>query len=60
MEAIEGKKEDEDDFALIDRLSELSGIPVPNAVEEIRNAEILHHTVCDKEEMEKEVAEFLK
>lgn len=60
MEALEGKAEEEDDFALIDRLSALSGIPVPNAVEEIRNAEILHHTVCDKEEMQNEVAVFLK
>jgi threonine synthase len=60
MEALEGKAEEEDDFALIDRLSSLSGIPVPNAVEEIRNAEILHHTVCDKEEMKNEVAAFLK
>ena len=60
MEALEGKAEEEDDFALIDRLSALSGIPVPNAVEEIRNAEILHHTVCDKEEMLNEVALFLK
>lgn len=60
MEAIEGKKEEEDDFALIDRLSELSGIPVPNAVEEIRKAEILHNTVCDKDEMKNEVSSFLQ
>ena len=60
MEALEGKAEQEDDFALIDRLSELSGIPVPNAVEEIRNAEILHNTVCDKDEMKEEVRKFLE
>ena len=60
MEAIEGHKSDEDDFDLIDRLSSLSGIEVPNAVNEIRNAGVLHTTVCEKEEMKNEVEKFLK
>ena len=60
MEALEGKKEEEDDFVLIDRLSEMTGMPVPNAVEEIRNAEILHDTVCEKDGMKEEVRKFLE
>ena len=53
-------KEEEDDFVLIDRLSEMTGMPVPNAVEEIRNAEILHDTVCEKDGMKEEVRKFLE
>ncbi len=60
MEALEQKKEDADDFELIDRLSAMTGMNVPNAVEEIRNAEVLHDTVCDKEQMKDEVIKFLK
>ena len=60
MEALEEKKEDADDFELIDRLSAMTGMTVPNAVEEIRNAEVLHDTVCDKEQMKDEVIKFLK
>ena len=60
MEAVEGRKSDEDDFALIDRLSAMSSLAIPHAVEEIRNAEIIHDTVCEKDEMKKEVEEFLK
>lgn len=60
MEALEGHIETEDDFVLIDRLSEMSKLPIPNAVEEIRNAEILHDTVCEKDGMKEEVRKFLE
>ena len=42
-----------DDFTLVDKLCEISGVKVPNAVEEIRNAKILHDTVVDVCDMEK-------
>ena len=59
MEAIAPEMAKADDFALVDALSELSKVPVPNAVEEIRTAEVLHKTVCEVEEMCKEVKGFL-
>ncbi len=59
MEAIDPASADEEDFALADRLSELSGVKVPAAVEEIRNAPVLHKTVCEKEEMTNVILEFL-
>lgn len=49
----------EDDFALADRLFELSGVRIPRAVEEIRNAPILHDRVCEKDEMKQTVREIL-
>ena len=52
MEAIdEGKYAAMGDFELIDQLSEISGVAVPNAIEEIRNAEVRHNTVADVAEM---------
>ena len=54
--------EDEDgvsDLELADRQEKLSGVGIPNAIEEIRTAEVLHDTVCDRTEMEKTVREIL-
>jgi len=59
MEAIDPSLSETDDFRLVDRLSAISGVPVPGAVEEIRSAEVLHKTVCEKDEMEKVVKDFL-
>ena len=60
MAAIAPDKADGEDFALVDALCELSKVSVPNAVEEIRTAEILHKTVCEVEDMCKEVKGFLQ
>lgn len=59
MSAIETETVSEDDFALADRLSELSGVKIPKAVEEIRHAKVLHTRVCDKDAMKKAVIEIL-
>ena len=49
-----------DDFEKVDRLSQNDNVTVPNAVEEIRTAKVLHNTVCEVYEMEQIVKEFLK
>ena len=59
MSAIDSKYDSQEDFALIDELSKLANVKVPGAVEEIRNAEVIHNTVCEKEDMAKEVKAFL-
>ncbi|MBO6150122.1 MAG: threonine synthase [Clostridium sp.] len=60
MTAIRGKEEEsKEDFALIDEMKEASGVEIPQAIEEIRNAEIRHNRVCAPEDMEKTVAEIL-
>lgn len=59
MEAIDKKYADMDDFALIDELSRISHTAVPRAIEEIRNAPILHDKVIDRDQMEQAVREFL-
>lgn len=60
MDAIDPKYDAMEDFALIDELSKLSGVKVPKAIEEIRTAPVLHHTVCKTEEMETTVRNILK
>ena len=59
MEAIDEKYAAMDDFALVDELSKLANVKVPNAIEEIRTAPVLHDRICDKEEMKAVVKEFL-
>ncbi len=60
MSAIDKKYEDVDDFALIDKLSEIACVDVPKAVEEIRSAEVRHKTTCEVDEMPSVVRGFLK
>ena len=60
MNAIDAAKYDAmGDFELVDELCVLSGVAVPNAIEEIRNAEVRHNTVCDADEMQQVVKQFL-
>ena len=59
MNAVAENTEDMDDFALADRLSEISGVKVPKAVEEIRTAPVLHDTVVDAPDMPVTVKKIL-
>ena len=60
LNAIDAEKYNEmGDFELVDELAVISGVAVPNAVEEIRNAEIRHKTVCEVNEMQSVVKKFL-
>ena len=58
MEAI-GQPSDLSDLELADRLSEVSGVKVPAAVEALRTARVMHDIVCDQEEMMGQVRDFL-
>lgn len=59
MKALGKDADGIDDFALIDQLCGLSGVKIPNAVEEIRTAPILHHTVVDVKDMQQAVKTIL-
>ena len=59
MDAVAENTEDMDDFALADRLSEISGVKVPKAVEEIRTAPVLHDTVVDAPDMPDTIKKIL-
>ena len=59
MEAIDPKYGTMTDFELIDQLCEVSGVPVPQAIEDIRSAEVRHNTVVDVDEMQSAVKKIL-
>ena len=59
LEAVSPKDITDDDFEMADRLSKISGVPVPYAVTSIRDAEILHKTICSIEDMKDTVKSFL-
>lgn len=59
MDAIDDKYGSLTDFELIDELCKLSGIRVPQAIEDIRTAHVIHTKVCGKEEMRRTVEEIL-
>ena len=55
MEAIFGSEEGKGEFELIDEMEKASGVKIPQAIEEIRDAKILHNRQCKPEEMEETV-----
>lgn len=59
MKAIDPKYDGMSDFELIDEMEKLSGVKVPQAIEEIRTAPTMHKTVCEKDGMEAAVRAFL-
>ncbi|MCR5596512.1 MAG: threonine synthase [Lachnospiraceae bacterium] len=59
LRAIDPGYVSDDDFDKADRLFELSGVPIPSAVTDIRTAPILHKTICEVDEMEAVVRDFL-
>ena len=59
MTSIDGVYDQLEEFDLIDALEVISNVEIPNAVEEIRNAEILHTLECDADKMEETVKHIL-
>lgn len=60
MEALGEPCGDTPDLELAERLSRISGVKVPRAVEELRTARVLHDTVADAADMKAVVKKFLK
>ena len=59
MNAIDEKYDSMSDFELVDELSRIANVKVPNAIEEIRTASVLHDTVCEKDAMAETVKKYL-
>ena len=57
--AIDAGLVSEDDFAMAEELSKLSKVPVPAAVTKLKDAAILHDTVCTVEGMKEQVRGFI-
>jgi len=59
MEAIDSKYASMGDFELVDELCKLANVVVPNAIEEIRSAQVRHNNICEVDEMQQVVRNFL-
>ena len=59
MDAIDPKYDAMEEFELIDELSKIGNVKIPNAIEEIRNAPVRHKATCEVDEMPRVVKEFL-
>lgn len=60
MNAIDGKYDAMGDFELVDELSKIANVSVPQAIEEIRSAPVLHDIQCDVDKMQDTVKKFLE
>ena len=59
MEAIDGKAHEEDMFELVETLSKTANVAIPNAVEELKTAPVLHDNICEKDGMKDIIKTFL-
>lgn len=59
MNSIDKKYSNMEDFELVDELSRISHTAVPKAIEEIRNANVVHDRVCNANQMTEMVQEIL-
>lgn len=59
MEAIDEKYASMGDFELVDELTKLANVAIPNAIEEIRTAPVRHNNICEVDEMQQVVKNFL-
>ena len=59
MDASDIKYDAMGDFEQVDELSKIAKVKVPNAIEEIRTAPVLHDTQCDVDKMKDTVKSFL-
>ena len=60
MQALSKDDENLDDFQLADKLSEVSGVEIPEAVTSIRDAKVRHDKVVAKDALADAVRDFLK
>ena len=59
MNAIDPSYDAKGDFELADELSRIAKVAVPQAIEEIRSAKVLHQTECEVGQMPEVVKSFL-
>ena len=59
LEAIDGVRPEEDEFAIVDRLPALPGVVISQAAEEIRPVPLRHTAECGIDQMQATVAGIL-
>ena len=59
MSAIDAENANADEFDLLPKLQEVSGVPMPQAIKDILDAKILHNLECDADKMKETVKGIL-
>ena len=59
MTAIDTENANEDEFTLLPKLNEASGVEMPQAIKDILEANVLHTIECDIDKMQKTVEDIL-
>ena len=60
MSAIDTENANADEFDLLPKLQEVSGVPMPQAIKDILDAKILHNLECDADKMKDTVKGILE
>jgi len=60
MESIDSQYKKFNDFELIDKMADLSQMPIPPGIRDIEKKPIRHKMVCEKEEMREKIVEILE
>ena len=60
MSAIDAENANADEFDLLPKLQEVSGVPMPQAIKDILDAKILHDLECDADKMKDTVKNILE
>ena len=59
MSAIDAENANADEFDLLPKLQEVSGVPMPQAIKDILDAKVLHDLECDADKMKDTVKGIL-
>ena len=59
MSAIDAENANADEFNLLPKLQEVSGVPMPQAIKDILDAKVLHDLECDADKMKDTVKGIL-
>lgn len=60
VESITNKSQDSfDDFQLVEKLSEITGLSIPHGANNLNKKKIIHNTVIEVKDMKKSISDFL-
>lgn len=61
VEGITGENQDSlDDFQLVEKLSEITGLEIPKSIYKLNEQKVLHDTIIDTKNMKNSIIDFLK
>jgi threonine synthase len=59
MSALDTKYAFKEDLELVEVMSKIASIEIPAPIKKLENSEVVHNTVCNREDMKEEIRKFL-